>query len=52
LAAGRVSLDGRGAVISVRDAMNMKPTSATRAPFADLGHRVDRAAKGSGDGGE
>jgi hypothetical protein len=51
-AAGRVSLDGRGSVISVRDTMNVQPTSATRATFADLGDRVDRPAKGSSDGGK
>jgi hypothetical protein len=53
LTAGRVSPDVRGAVVPVRDTVNVQPTTATgRAPFTDLGDRVNRAMKGAGDGSE
>jgi hypothetical protein len=53
LTAGRVSTDVRGAVVPVRDTVNVQPTTATgRAPFTDLGDRVNRAMKGAGDGSE
>jgi hypothetical protein len=52
-AAGRVSPDVGGAVVTVGDHVNVQPTTATwSAPFADFGDRVDRAVKGTGDGSE
>jgi hypothetical protein len=43
----------RGAVVTVRDDVTVKATTATgRAPFANLCDRVDRAVKGAGDGSE
>jgi hypothetical protein len=48
LTAGRVASNARGAVVSVRDAMNMKATTKTgAAPLAYLCDGVHGAAKGS-----
>jgi hypothetical protein len=53
LAAGRVSPDVRGAVVTVRDDVTVQPTTATvGAPFANLCDRVGGAVKGAGDGSE
>ncbi len=42
----------RGAVVTVGDHMTVKATTATGPTFADLCGDVQRAAKGTGDGGE
>jgi hypothetical protein len=43
----------RGAVVTVRDDVTVKATTATgRAPLANLCDRVNRAVKGAGDGSE
>jgi hypothetical protein len=43
----------RGAVETVRDTVNVQPTTATgRAPFTNLCDRVNRAVKGAGYGSE
>jgi hypothetical protein len=52
LAAGRVSPDVRGAVLTMGDYVNVKLSPATGATSADLSAGVQRAAKGSGDGSE
>jgi hypothetical protein len=49
LAAGRVSRDVRGAVVTVRDHVNVQPTTATgRAPLTDFCDGVGGAVKGAG----